>query len=183
MVLSGIMATVMLMQANVPKQTNLEDTCYKVSASDYWDNWGMYVSAETGIDLDYVDYAIESGVENNIAPALIVSIIKYESGGNPNIEASSGSGAIGLCQIKPEYQKDRCKELKVTSLYDPKDNIKVCADYLLELFDKYEDVCLVMTAYRYGDSSTEFKYAQTTGYIYPYVKNVVGLSDKLQEAL
>lgn len=115
----------------------------------------------------------------NIAPELIIAIIETESGGNPNAVAKSGSGAVGIMQIKPDYQYKRCEKLGVTSLFNPYNNILVGTDWLLELFETYEDVGLVLTAYRYGEYSKEFEYAQTMGYIYPYVDKVLDRSMEL----
>lgn len=90
---------------------------------------------------------IKNGEEYNICPELLMAIIEKESRGNPDVENGS---CKGLMQINIIFQKDRMKRLGVSDLYDQYSNILVGADYLAELFDKYEDPYLVLMVYNMG---------------------------------
>ena len=48
------------------------------------------------------------------------------------------------------------QELGVTDLYDPEQNMEVAADYLQELFGRYEDVGTVLMVY-HGESGAVSK--------------------------
>lgn len=94
---------------------------------------------------EYIRYCEEAGQAYNISPELLESIIETESDGNPNTIGAAGE--IGLMQIYPKYHKDRMEELGIYDLYDPRGNIFVGADYIRELFEKYEDVGTVLMVY------------------------------------
>ena len=134
---------------------------------------------DTEISEEYVQTAIDIGTEYDIAPELIIAIIEHESEGNPDVV--SGCGAIGLMQVIPKFQEERCERLGVVDLSNGHENILVGTDYLQELFEKYEDIQLVLTAYRFGEYSEQFQKAQNTGYLYSYVREVINRSDELQE--
>lgn len=50
-------------------------------------------------------------------------------------------------QISPRWHRDRMECLGVTDLFDERSNILVGADYLAELFEKYEDAAVVLMIY------------------------------------
>ena len=96
---------------------------------------------------DIVAYTDEIGEEYGICPEFIQAIIERESRGDK--DANNGY-CIGIMQIYQKYQEDRMERLGVSDLYDPYSNILVGADYLAELFDKYEDPYLVLMVYNMG---------------------------------
>lgn len=98
---------------------------------------------------EIIRYTEEIGTSMGISPELLQAIIEKESNGKAN--AFNGT-CIGLMQINPKYQKKRMAELGVTDLYDAYTNILVGADYLVTLFEKYEDPYLVLMCYNMGES-------------------------------
>lgn len=102
-----------------------------------------------GIDTDlpgeYQQYCEEIGQAYGICPELLEAIIEEESGGDP--DAVGSAGEIGLMQVYPKYHMNRAESLGVYSLFAPHGNILVGADYLAELFAKYEDVGTVLMVY------------------------------------
>lgn len=69
--------------------------------------------------------------EYGVCPELIEAIVFCESSGNPN--AVSNYGCVGLMQISEKHHKERMEALGVTDLTDPRSNILVGTDYLMEL--------------------------------------------------
>ena len=91
---------------------------------------------DTYIDPLYVRYCEEIGEAKHISPEFLESFIEAESSGNPNAD----NGACkGLMQVYESVHRDRMARLGVTDLYDPKGNIEIGSDILIELFETYGD--------------------------------------------
>jgi soluble lytic murein transglycosylase len=91
--------------------------------------------------LKYKEYVFEySSLYDNLDPFLVFSVIKAESGFNPN--ATSHKNARGLMQITDDTsiwiaEKMKIENFKVEDLYDPKTNIKMGCWYLNNLMDEF----------------------------------------------
>lgn len=99
---------------------------------------GSYIPAEAQ------EACVKYGDEYGICPELLMAMIERESSGRPDAESG---GCKGLMQISDRWHKDRMERLEVTDIYDVDGNIHVGADYLAELFGKYEDVGIVLMVY------------------------------------
>lgn len=99
---------------------------------------GSFISEEVQ------EICVKYGEEYGICPELLMAMIEKESSGRPDVE---NGGCKGLMQISDRWHKDRMKRLEVTDIYDSDGNIHVGADYLAELFNKYEDVGVVLSVY------------------------------------
>ena len=110
----------------------------------------------------------------DICPELVEAIIERESRWNPT--AVNGD-CMGLMQISGRWHRERMQKLGVTDLYDPFDNILVGVDYLRELFEKYEDVGMVLMVYN-GDSRV--KDLQATGNLSEYAEWILDRSAELE---
>mgnify|MGYP007071573870 FL=1 len=82
-------------------------------------------------------------------PAIIQAIIRQESTGNAN--AVSGKGARGLMQLMP----DTAKELGITDIHDPVQNIDGGTRYVNKMLKKYKDVKLALAAYNAGPGTID----------------------------
>lgn len=72
-------------------------------------------------------------------------MVKQESGGDSN--AVSSAGAVGVMQLMPET----AKELGVTDMTDPIQNLKAGSKYMEQLLTKYNgDLALGLMAYNWG---------------------------------
>lgn len=88
--------------------------------------------------------------ETNVCAELLEAICWKESTFRPKAE---NQGCYGLMQISTKWHQERIANLGVTDIYDAKDNIRVGADYLAELFEKYDgDIYEVLMEYN-GDTS------------------------------
>lgn len=117
------------------------------------------------------EIAQDVGNQYGICPEFLQAIAFRESSYNPN--AQNGS-CIGLMQVSQKWHSDRMANLDVNSLYDPYENMLVAADYLLELFEKYGDIAVVLQVYN-GDSN-----ALKNGYVSDYAKDIMGMSMELE---
>lgn len=86
----------------------------------------------------------EAARETKLDPALIQSVIRAESGGNPNAE--SPAGAKGLMQLIDST----ARELEVEDSFDPKENIRAGSRYLRRMLDQFGDLKLALAAYNAG---------------------------------
>lgn len=105
------------------------------------------------IPLEAQEACVKYGEEYGICPELLMAMIERESSGRPDAESG---GCKGLMQISDRWHKDRMERLKVTDIYDVDGNIHVGADYLAELFEKYEDVGIVLMVY-HGEKNAATK--------------------------
>lgn len=123
-----------------------------------------------------VDSYVDGACENypDVPPALIKSIIYYESRYQPNV--SNGS-CVGLMQVSTRWHADRAARLGVTDLYDPKGNILVGVDYVNDLIQSYGNIYVVLMVYN-GDNNASRYY--TEGYISSYAKSVVSRQQELE---
>lgn len=89
----------------------------------------------------------------DLEPALVYAIIKQES--NFDKGAVSRSGALGLMQILPSTAKWIAGELDLLysddMMFDQKYNIEFGCFYLRYLFDKFDDMEIVICAYNAGE--------------------------------
>ena len=93
----------------------------------------------------YEPYILEAAARYNIPANLLRAVIRVESNYNPN--AISSAGAKGLMQLMPGTAKD----MAVTNIFDPRQNIFGGTRYLRLLFNRFEgDPKLAIAAYHAG---------------------------------
>lgn len=108
--------------------------------------------------------------EYRLSPALLLAIIKAESGFNPTV--ISKAGAVGLMQLIPETAIRH----GVQNLYDTRDNIAGGARHMRYLLDRFHgNVRLALAAYNAGERKVD-RYRQIPPYkeTRSYVKKVMG---------
>lgn len=89
----------------------------------------------------------EASKSTSLDPALIVSVIKAESNGDP--EAVSHAGAKGLMQLTDSVARD----YGVREIFDPQANINAGSRYLKDLIDRFGSLRLALAAYNAGPSN------------------------------
>jgi hypothetical protein len=115
-----------------------------------------------------IDAAIRDAAKaHGVDQALVRSVIKAESGFNPN--STSPRGAMGLMQLMPET----ARELGVQNSYDPVENVQAGTRYLKMLLNRYDgDVSLALAAYNWGMGNLERRPAQMPAETRRYVEQV-----------
>lgn len=131
--------------------------------------------AEAMEDEEVEALAEQIGGEYNICPEVLQAIAWKESRYQENAEAG---GCSGLMQISEQWHRDRMAELGVTDLHDPDGNMRVAADYIAELVEKYEDIGMVLMVYN-GDSQAK-NYQETGIGLSDYANSVLELSEQLE---
>lgn len=101
-------------------------------------------------DSNWENIIVQAGKKYNLDPNLIRAIIQVESGYNPN--AVSHAGAQGLMQLMP----DTAKEMNVTDVFNPEQNIFGGARYFREMLDRYRgDLVKALAAYNAGPEAVD----------------------------
>lgn len=100
-------------------------------------------------DVSNLDAIVEEASRTHgVDPHLIRSVMHVESSGNA--KAVSPKGARGLMQLMPAT----AKELGVTNIDDPRENVLAGAKYLRQLSDRFGgDEAKVLSAYNFGPSA------------------------------
>lgn len=116
----------------------------------------------------------EYGEMYNICPELLMAMIEAESSGNPKAE---NGDCKGLMQISEKWHTVRMADIGADDIWSETDNIHVGANYLYELFNRYEDVALVLMVYN-GESNAVEK--AENGYISDYARKILDRSAELE---
>lgn len=116
----------------------------------------------------------EYGKMYDICPELLMAMIEAESSGNPRAE---NGDCKGLMQISERWHTVRMTEIGVNDIWSETDNIHIGANYLHELFNRYEDVALVLMVYN-GESDAVEK--AENGYISDYARKILDRSAELE---
>ena len=116
----------------------------------------------------------EYGEMYDICPELLMAMIEAESSGNPKAE---NGDCKGLMQISERWHTGRMAEIGADDIWSETDNIHIGANYLHELFSRYEDVALVLMVYN-GESDAAEK--AENGYISDYVRKILDRSAELE---
>jgi soluble lytic murein transglycosylase-like protein len=98
----------------------------------------------------------------SIDPLWLMAIAKTES--NYDIYAVGTSNDCGLCQIIPKWSQDKIDALGLTDIFDPTQNLTLCAEILTDLqTDAYGyDRRYVSMAYNMGRAKAKQLYQQGT---------------------
>lgn len=116
----------------------------------------------------------EYGEMYDICPELLMAMIEAESSGNPKAE---NGDCKGLMQISEKWHTGRMEDIGADDIWSETDNIHIGANYLYELFNRYEDVALVLMVYN-GESDAVEK--AENGYISDYARKILDRSAELE---
>jgi Rod binding domain-containing protein len=128
------------------------------------------------ITRNYGRYIRRAAHKNDLDSALILSVIKVESGGRAS--AVSPAGAKGLMQLADST----AQQYGVTKVFDPRQNIEAGSQYLRDLIDRFGDLKLALAAYNAGPGNVD-KYGglppfrETEAYVDNVIKNMTALTD------
>lgn len=137
----------------------------------------MEVQAQCNIPQEIQDSCEKWGMEYNICPELLESIIYHESRFKPEVE---NGNCKGLMQINEPVQAGRMKKLGVTDIYDIDSNIHLGADLLNELYEDYsQDTATVLMLY-HGEKNAIKK--GNAGDVSRYAQSILDMSADLERA-
>lgn len=120
---------------------------------------------------DIVAACEKYGEEYGICPEFLEAIAFQESSFNPQAVDKSGT-CHGLMQISYSAHGKRMEKLGIENIYDIDGNIHVAADYLYELFARYENPAVVLGEYN-GQSREKVYSAEYDGYISTYADEIL----------
>jgi len=149
----------------------------------------------TSLPLTYIDAIKAAGESSGLAPALMASIIRFESNFNPDVR--SRAGAVGLLQVKRTTGNEVAVEclnrsrVSMKDLTKPQLNLELGSRYIAELGVRHHgNWAVALAAYNAGPGTARWWLARFAGLdadefieqiTYPntvgYVKRVLGTVD------
>ena len=121
------------------------------------------------------ELSVQAGEEFGICPEFLQAVAWVES--RYGEDAESG-GCSGLMQVSERWHRERMDRLGVSDLYDPAGNMRVAADYMAELFERYGDPGMVLMVYN-GDSGAA-RYQDTGEGLSDYAAAVLEMAAELE---
>jgi soluble lytic murein transglycosylase-like protein len=97
----------------------------------------------------YSDIITRAATATGIPAQVLAAVIKQESGFNPRARSSAGAG--GLMQLMPAT----ARELGVTNIYDPEQNVHAGARYLKKQLDRFGALPTALAAYNAGPGAVQ----------------------------
>lgn len=121
------------------------------------------------------ELSVQAGQEYGICPEFLQAVAWMESRYREDAESD---GCSGLMQISERWHRDRMDRLGVSDLYDPAGNMRVAADYMAELFERYGDPGMVLMVYN-GDSGAA-DYQESGEGLSDYAVSVLEMAAELE---
>lgn len=131
---------------------------------------------EIPLDEDIQVYLYDKCKENHIYYGLVLALIERESYYTNDI--ISVTNDYGLMQINAINHQRITEAIGVTNYLDPYQNIDAGIYILQELFNKYEDVSLVLMAYNLGENGARRLWNQGI-YITDYSNYIITRSETI----
>jgi soluble lytic murein transglycosylase-like protein len=142
-------------------QLNTQVTYYKILS--------LRASTRPDVAKSVAKVVLDLAAKDDIDPDLLLALIRMESYFEPR--AISWSGARGLTQVLPGYWKDECGLTK-RNMYDVEVNVACGVHVLMTYYQKYGNVYLALTAYRWGDQAVDYVLAHNGRMDYSYARGV-----------
>lgn len=144
--LTGVMSS--LMPINLPDVNSVINSAYQTPFTQQMNADKSSMFPKIGLSL-HTPSEIEPHIQGaaqqyGLDPNLLKAIIWQESRGQSN--AVSHKGARGYMQLMP----DTAREMGVTDITDPRQNIFGGAKYFRQMLDRFGDPALALAAYNAG---------------------------------
>lgn len=134
-------------------ETIVEETTIAVVESSTASSTTLYYNVNLPTEVQDVIFA--ECEKYNIPPSIVIAMIERESQFIPNVVGDNGN-SFGLMQIQPYWHSQRMARLGCTDLLDPIQNVTVGIDFLGELYIRYGDIGLALTAYNSGSANNGY---------------------------
>ena len=124
-----------------------DQAIFTLKRADYWDD------LQLRFPLGYRDLVEEQARQTGLAADWVYGVLRQESVFNASV--ASAAGALGLMQLMPATARQVAVQLGLpapapTAILDPELNIRLGANYLAQLRDRFGHAALVTAAYNAG---------------------------------
>lgn len=112
-------------------------------------------------DAPYMDICVKYGTRYNIPPHILNAVCYVESRYIPDADKGSGKG---LCQIVTKWHKSNIELLEIDNIYNPEQNIKLCAKILYDLTQQGYSISDALIIYNMGPTNAKPYLGKSTAY-------------------
>ncbi len=130
------------------------------------------------LDAGLQNWTFEHCKKNYISTYLIFALIEKESDYDANLIGDDGQ-AFGLMQVQEQWHRERMVRLGITDLMEPRQNITVGTDYLVELFQTGNEIDWVLMAYNGGPAYADRN--RDNGTVSSYAKEIIERAEQLRK--
>lgn len=147
-------------------------------------DWGVgdldFVPLQCGMPYDEQEFLFYLCKGYNIDFFLVMAMIQHES--RFDADVVNATGDYGLMQINKVNHEWLTESIGVTDYLDPYQNMRAGCFILRKLFERYQDVGLVLMCYSMGETGASRLWKKGV-YFTDYTENVFYLQSKFQEQL
>lgn len=143
----GILLFSLNYSPQIPISIDKVDTPKPTLVVQNWANKYHFLVNENDLQMAY-----QAGIQNNVDPLLILSIIGVESAFKAT--AKSNAGAVGYLQVVPKWHMNKISD--VTLLLDPEYNIHVGTRILAEYISNSSTLELALQKYNGSRGSKKY---------------------------
>lgn len=135
------------------------------------------------LDLELQLFIVQVCEDYHIEPSIVIAMIERESRFQVGAIGDNGN-AQGLMQIQPMWHQERMRNLFVTDLLDPYQNVKVGINFLAELLEHYNgDIECALMAYNAGMGGANKHWFSKGIYSNDYSQGILERSRFFQEGM
>lgn len=147
-------------------------------------DWGAgdldFTPLDVSLDVDIQEFVYYLSAGYNIDFTLVMALMQHESSFRADVVSSTDD--YGLIQINRCNHEYLTKTLGVTDYFDPYENIRAGMFTLRKLFERYQDINMVLMAYNMGEGGAS-KLWERGIYETNYSKAILQIQQQFKEEL
>ena len=131
-----------------------DDRCFTEEVSLDWGAGDLdFIPLDVPLDADIQEFVYYLSAGYNIDFTLVMALMQHESSFRDDVVSSTND--YGLMQINSCNHKYLTEAIGVTDFLDPYQNVRAGMFTLRKLFERYQDINMVLMAYNMGENGAK----------------------------